>query len=320
MSLVAAEFVRLLLDLPGLLQQAMVGAVPLALAGCGELAAQRAGVINVGIEGLMLGGCIAGFAVAALTGSAWLGFGAAVAAGALLAAGFAAATVLGRADQIVCGMAMNLLVVGISGTAWAALQDAGRDQLAPGAGFAPVALPGLGSLPFVGEVLAGQYGLAYAALALAAALGWLLARTRAGLIVRALGEAPDACAAAGVRVRAWRVGTVVAAGACAGAAGAYLSLMRVHGFVPEMTGGQGFLVLALVVFGRWRIGGLLAGCLLFGVLEAVQQRLQGGGMNAAVPYQLFKALPYLAALAALALLSRSAPGPAKLGQAWPEGR
>ena len=303
-----------------ILQQALVGAVPLALAGCGELAAQRAGIINVGIEGLMLGGCIAGFAVAALTGSAWLGLGAAVAAGALLAAGFAWATVIGRADQIVCGMAVNLLAVGISGSAWAALQDAGHGDLAPGAGFAPLALPGIEHVPVLGVVLAGQYGLGYVTLALAALVGWLFARTRAGLIVRALGEAPDACAAAGVRVQAWRIATVVAAGACAGAAGAYLSLMRVHGFAPEMTGGQGFLVLALVVFGRWRVAGLLAGCLLFGVLEAAQQRLQGAGMNALLPYQLLKALPYLAALVALALLSRSAPGPAKLGQAWPEIR
>ena len=306
--------------LASLLQQALLGAVPLALAGSGELAAQRAGVINVGIEGLMLAGCSAGFAVAALTGSAWLGLGAAILAGMVLAAGFAWATVIGRADQIVCGMAVNLLAVGISGTAWAALQAADHGYLGEGAGFAPVAIPGLGALPFIGEVVAGQYGLAYVALALALALAWLLTRTRAGLILRALGEAPDACAAAGVGVRRWRVGTVIAAGACAGAAGAYLSLMRVHGFAPEMTGGQGFLVLALVVFGRWRVGGLLAGCLLFGLLEALQQHLQGSGMNARVPYQVFKALPYVAALVALAVLSRSAPGPAKLGQAWPVER
>ena len=306
--------------LASLLQQGLLGAVPLALAGSGELAAQRAGVINVGIEGLMLAGCSAGFAVAALTGNAWLGLGAAILAGSLLAAGFAWATVIGRADQIVCGMAVNLLAVGISGTAWAALQGAGRGQLADGAGFSPVAIPGLGSLPMIGEVLAGQYGLAYIAVALALGLGWILARTRAGLIVRALGDAPDACAAAGVRVRRWRVGTVIFAGACAGAAGAYLSLMRVHGFAPEMTGGQGFLVLALVVFGRWRVGGLLAGCLLFGLLDALQQHLQGSGMNAVVPYQVFKALPYVAALVALAALSRSAPGPARLGQVWPVER
>lgn len=300
-----------------LIQQAMLSAVPLALAGSGELAAQRAGVINVGIEGLMLVGCIAGFAVAALTGNAWLGLGAAIAAGAGLAAGFAWATVFARADQIVCGMAVNLLAVGISGTAWAALQGTGHDQLAPGAGFAPLAM--LGTIPWVGGLLAGQYGLAYVTLALMALLGWMFARTRAGLIVRALGDAPDACAAAGIRVRAWRMATVTAAGACAGAAGAYLSVMRVHGFAPEMTGGQGFLVLALVVFGRWRVAGLFAGCLLFGFLEAIQQHLQGSGMNALVPYQLLKALPYVAALVALAVLSRSAPGPARLGQAWPPG-
>ena len=167
-----------------------------------------------------------------------------------------------------------------------------------------------------GPVLGDQYLLAYLTMALVGALAWALRRTRAGLIVRALGDAPDACAAAGVRVRAWRGGCLLFAGACAGAAGAYLSIMRTHSFVPLMTGGQGFVVLALVIFARWRLAGLVLGCLAFGALDSLQQHLQGLGLNAVVPYQLFKALPFVVALAALAIMARSAAGPRELGRSW----
>lgn len=303
-----------------LLRQATLAATPLALAGVGELVAQRSGVINVGIEGLMLTGCIAGFAVGAATGDGWLALAAAIAAGAALAGVFAVATVVARADQIVCGMAVNLIAVGASGAAWAELQRRDLAELPAGAGFAPIRVPGLADLPLIGPAFFDQYGLLWATLALAALLAWGLRRTRAGLIVRALGDEPAACAAAGVRVRLWRAGCVAFGGACAGAAGAWLSTMRVHGFNPEMTGGAGFLVLALVIFGRWRFGGLLAGCLLFGLIEAAQQRLQGSGWNALVPWQLLKAAPYLAALAALTVLARSAAGPARLAEPWPPER
>jgi simple sugar transport system permease protein len=294
--------------------------VPLVLAGLGELVAERAGVINIGIEGLMLTGCIAAFAAGAMSGSGAVAVVAAIGAAAALSGVFAVATVLARVDQIVCGMAINLLAIGASGTAWAALQASGYSDLPEGAGFEPVWPRGI-----------GQYALAWVTLALAATLWWKLRWTRAGLIVRSLGEAPEACAAAGIGVRRWRFGCVVFAGGCAGLAGAYLSVMRVHGFSPDMTGGQGFMVLALVIFGRWSVPGLVAGCLFFGAVESMQEHLQGfatAGSRAhestlqsiarQLPYQAFRALPYLVALLALAALTRSAPGPSRLGQPWPE--
>ena len=301
--------------------QAVTAAVPLVVAGLGELAAERAGVINIGIEGLMLAGCIGGFAGAALTGSAWIGLLVAVVAGSALALLFAAATVLGRADQIVAGMAINLLAVGGSGTVWMALQARGLADLPQTAGFAraPVG-DAVRDLPLLGPLLFDQYALMWVAVGLVGLAWWALRATRAGLVLTGLGEAPDACAAAGVDVRRWRMVVLIAAGALAGLAGAYLSIMRIHGFTPLMTGGMGFVVLALVIFGRWRVGGLVGGCLGFGALDSLQQHLQGSGLNNVVPYQVFKALPYVVALIALALLSRGRGGPAALGRPWPGER
>lgn len=296
----------------GLVQSALTAAVPLLLAGTGELIAQRAGVINVGLEGLILAGCIGGYAGASLSGDPWLGLVCAMVAGVVGAVIFALATVWARTDQIVAGMALNLLAIGGAGTVWHALQDSGHGTLPASAGFSRLILGGPSPLD--------QYGLGWFAVGLVLMAWWMLARTRAGLALRALGEAPEACAAAGINVRRWRTTAVIAAGACAGLAGAYLSIMRTHGFAPGMSGGIGFLVLALVIFGRWRIGGLVVGCLGFGLLDAGQQQLQSAGATGAVSYQILRAAPYLAALIALAALRGGDSGPSKLGRPWPEER
>jgi len=273
--------------------QAVAAATPLVLAGVGELVAERAGVMNVGIEGLMLVGCCAGFAAVALGGGPLLGLAAAMAAGAVLAGIFAAVVVGLRGDQIVAGMALNLLALGATGTAWQALQGADHGDLDHAAAVA--------CMDWFGPQVLGQSVMTWITLALAIAVAWLLAATRAGLILRSLGDSPEACAAAGIRVEWWRAGAVVAAGLCAGAAGAFLSIMRTRGFAPGMTGGQGFLVLALVIFGRWRVGGLIIGALGFGALNAYQQQMQSQDMGAIVPYQVFLMLPYVAALVVLCL-------------------
>src|SRR5687768_8568934 len=205
--------------------QAVTAAVPLVLAGIGETLAQRAGVLNVGIEGLLLTGCVAGFTGAALTGCAWSGLAAAIVASALLAALFAWATVVMRCDQIVTGMAINLLAVGGSGTTWLVAQGHGHAELSTQAGFQRGIVPGisaetqawLGDLPLIGPLVFAQYGLAAVTVSLAGAAWWVLTRTRAGVIIHALGDAPDACAANGIAVRRWRVGLVILAGALAGA-------------------------------------------------------------------------------------------------------
>jgi simple sugar transport system permease protein len=314
-----------------ILQQALTASVPLGTAGLGELVAERAGIINVGLEGLMLIGCIAAYVGAHAAGTA-AGGAAGIAAAALasmaLAAVFAFMTVWWRTDQIVTGTAINLLAAGLSTTLWAYLEPR-MAELPIGTGFERHPLGALANIPIVGPILFDQYALFYVLVVALLLVGLVLSRTRLGLILRALGEAPDACDAMGIDVRWWRTGAVVFTGLCAGVAGSYLSIMRDHQFAPNMTGGQGFLVLALVIFGRWRIGGLIAGCVFFGAVENLQQFLQSSEsfrlfLQAHVgierlPYQYFKMLPYLAALVALGAFARGRAGPACLGQPWPTG-
>ena len=313
-----------------LAQQMVAAAVPLVIAGIGELVAELAGVINIGIEGLMLMGCIAAY-VGAGGGYGSVGLAVGVLAGMAMAAIFACVSISGRADQIVCGAAINIFALGASGTVWTVYRHwRHRHDLSAslphGAGFHKWALPYLGHPPFFGRVIFDQYSLFYGGVLLGFAVWFMLRFTRMGLIIRSLGESPEACQAACIRVRAWRWGAVLFAGGCAGAAGAYLSIMRTHAFASDMTGGQGFVVLALVIFGRWSLTGLTIGCLFFGLINALQQVLQTARYTAHnalleslrhIPFQLFQMLPYLAALLALAVLSRNRPGPQALGQPWP---
>ncbi len=313
-----------------LAQQMIAAAVPLVMAGIGELVAELAGVINIGIEGLMLTGCIAAY-TAASCGYGSIGLCAGILGAMALAAMFATVAVSGRADQIVCGAAINILAVGASGTAWAVFQNWRQKHdmsvsLPHGAGFHKWPLPFLSRTPFFGPALFDQYTLCYVTILLGILVWWLLRYARLGLIIRSLGDFPEACQAAGIRVRAWRWGAVLFAGGCAGAAGAYLSIMRTHSFAADMTGGQGFVVLALVIFGRWNLFGLTAGCLLFGFINALQQVLQTARYTAHnrlleslqhIPFQWFQMLPYAAALLALAVMAKNRPGPRALGRAWP---
>ena len=302
--------------------QALTAATPLVLAGCGELVAERAGVLNIGIEGMMLTGCVTAFAVTAVSNNGWLGLLAGMVAAMVMGALFAVMVINARADQIVAGMAINLLALGVSGALWRALQAHDLTQLSQTAGFERpwIESQWLAELPVVGPLVFQQYGLSLATLGLLVLTWWMFCRTRWGVVMDALGQAPDAAAAAGESVHVWRWSAVLFAAGCAGAAGAFLSIMRTHAFVPEMTGGKGFVVLALVMFGRWRVGLMVAGCLLFGVTESVQQVLQSLPGSRAFPYQVFQVLPYIVALTALACLSRSAPGPAALGKPWPPQR
>ena len=303
------------------LKQSLQSATPLVIAGMGELVAQRCGVINVGIEGLMLMGCIAAYGGALLTGSAIGGVATAAIVGILFAAVFGLVTIWGRADQIVAGTAMNILAFGASTTLWTSLQKLQRPPttFAMPPLFDPLNVPGLSSIPLIGPAIFQQYTLFYVAILASIVLGYALTFTRFGLITRALGDAPEACDAAGISVRGWRTLCVLAAGAAAGIAGSYLSIMRGHSFQINMTGGQGFLVLALVIFGRWNVAGLVLGTLMFGAIDGLQTYLAGIPQAAqVVPHQLFDMLPYLATLVALAILSRSRAGPACLGKPWPQ--
>lgn len=303
-----------------ILHQSLTAATPLLLAGAGELVAERTGVLNIGIEGLMIAGALAAYAAVTTTGHTHAALPAAIAAGVLLAALFALVTIYAKADQIVAGAALNLLAFGASTAAWRSLDQLPKPATPP-AFYEPYALPYLSRIPLLGDLLFTQYGLFYATLLLTLALYLLLKFTRLGLIVTALGDAPDAADAMGIRVRRSRALALLFAGACAGAAGAYLSTMRNHSFQINMTAGRGFLVLALVIFARWSLPGLFAATLLFGALDALQSTLASlPGATSRIPHQLFEMLPYATTLLALAFLSTNNASPLHLTKPWPESR
>ncbi|MGL6045341.1 MAG: ABC transporter permease [Vogesella sp.] len=275
---------------------AMLGAAtPLLLAGLGELVAERAGVLNLGVEGMMLIGAIAGFA-GAVHGDVWSGLLAGSMAGMASSLLFAVPALSLAANQAACGLALTILGVGLS----AFIGQGYVSYSLPG--MAPLALPLLGELPLLGPVLFQQTPAVYLALLLFAATWWGLARTRWGLVLRAVGESPDAAHAIGYPVLAVRYAAVLFGGAMAGLAGAYLSTVYTPLWVQNMTAGRGWIAVALVVFATWQPGRLLLGALLFGFVTILQFNAQILGVK--VPVQLLAALPYLATIVVLVLISR----------------
>ena len=275
---------------------AMLGAAtPLLLAGLGELVAERAGVLNLGVEGMMLIGAIAGFA-GAVHGDVWSGLLAGSVAGMASSLLFAVPALSLAANQAACGLALTILGVGLS----AFIGQAYVSYSLPG--MAPLALPWLGELPLLGPVLFHQTPAVYLALLLFAATWWVLARTRWGLVLRAVGESPDAAHAIGYPVLAVRYAAVLFGGAMAGLAGAYLSTVYTPLWVQNMTAGRGWIAVALVVFATWQPGRLLLGALLFGFVTILQFNAQILGVK--VPVQLLAALPYLTTIVVLVLISR----------------
>jgi general nucleoside transport system permease protein len=299
-----------------LLEAAVRLAAPLLIAALGELVVERAGVVNIGIEGLMLTGAFAAFAVASASGSPAAGAGAAIGAALLLGAVFAGAAVIARADQIVVGTALNLLALGATGLGLRAVFPDGATD-APG--VADLALPGLGGLPLLGPVLFRQSPYVPGALALCAGVGLFLGRTRAGLGLRAVGEAARAADAEGIRVPAVRCAAVLFGAAAAGLAGSILTLSQSHVFTEGMTAGRGFIALTVVIFGRWRPLGALGAALFFGLASALQFRLQARGLG--IPYPVFLMFPYAVTLAVLAFAAGGGRAPADLGRPYArEGR
>lgn len=275
---------------------AMLGAAtPLLLAGLGELVAERAGVLNLGVEGMMLIGAIAGFA-GAVHGDVWSGLLAGSMAGMASSLLFAVPALSLAANQAACGLALTILGVGLS----AFIGQGYVSYSLPG--MAPLALPLLSELPLLGPVLFQQTPAVYLALLLFAATWWGLARTRWGLVLRAVGESPDAAHAIGYPVLAVRYAAVLFGGAMAGLAGAYLSTVYTPLWVQNMTAGRGWIAVALVVFATWQPGRLLLGALLFGFVTILQFNAQILGVK--VPVQLLAALPYLATIVVLVLISR----------------
>jgi len=294
-----------------LLEAALRLAAPLLLAALGELLIERAGLIDIGIEGTMLTGAFAGFVVAVATGSPLAGVAAAAAAGVAVGALFAAFAVTLRVDQIVVGTALNLLALGATGAFSRALYG-GAPPSAPTLG--PLAQGPLAELPWLGSLLFAQTAFVPAGLLLALALGIALARTRPGLRLRAVGEAARAADAEGVSVPGVRFAAVLIGSGLAGLGGAALSLAQSDSFTEGMTAGRGFIALAIVIFGRWSAGGVLLAALFFGFVSALQFRLQARGSG--IPYPVFLMFPYLVTLAVLAFASAGARAPADLGRAY----
>jgi len=303
-------------------------AAPLMLAALAGLYAERSGVVDIGLEGKMLAAAFAGAAVASLTGSAIFGLAAGIAAALLLALLHGVAAIAARGDQIVSGMAFNLIAAGATpslASAWFG-QRGTTPPLPAGARFGPITLPfaqSLGEIPLVGRVYAtiisGHTLPVYLAWLAVPLTAFVLARTRFGLRLRAAGESPESVDAAGLSVARLRFTALVVNGALCGVSGVCLSMAQGNGFLRDMSAGRGYLALAALIFGKWRPWPVLGACLLFAAADAVQARLQGvvlPGLGM-VPVQLIQALPYLITVAILAGFVGRARPPRALGRPYP---
>jgi len=269
----------------------------LAIASLGLLINEKAGVVNLGAEGMMLCAALAGFATVVATGSQTLGLLAGMLAGLLLAALFGLLVIWLNTNQYATGLALSLFGAGFSafaGTGYVQAKLPEQGQFA---------VPLLADLPWVGPALFRHHPLVYGALALVLLLVWWLYRTRSGLILRSVGESPDSAHALGYPVRLIRLGAVLAGGALCGLAGAYVSTYYTPLWVEGMIAGKGWIALALTTFATWRPARILLGAYLFGAVTMVQFHLQGQGIN--LPSQFLTMLPYLATILVLVLISRN---------------
>ena len=300
-------------------------ATPLILCAMAGLVSERSGIVDIGLEGKLLMGAFAAAAAAALTGSPWAGLAASLAASVMLALVHGFACITHRGEQIVSGVAVNILALGMTVVVANALFRHGghTPPLGTGERFSPISLPlseSLRDVPILGplyaELVSGHNLLVYAAFLSVALVRWLVWRTRFGLRLRAAGEMPEAVDSAGVSVSALRYRGILIAGLLCGLAGAYLSVAHGAGFVREMSAGKGFLALAALIFGRWKPVPVLFACLLFGLLDTVAPRLQGMDLPliGPAPVALISVLPYAMTVVLLAGFFGRAIPPRALGR------
>lgn len=295
--------------LSGLLAASVRMATPLIFGTGGEMFSERAGILNLGIEGMMTAGAMAAFTAAYFTGSPWLGAAAGALAGAGLGLLMALLTAGLKLNQHVSGLAVTFFGTGCSYFFYRLIFGAPLvpPTIAP---MAPAALPLLGGIPVLGEAFFRQYVLVYLAFLLVPLWRFFLFRTAPGLALRTSGENPAAADSAGISVGAVRTLSLAWAGALAGIGGAFLTVVQNNMFTFGTVAGRGWVCIALVVFARWMPGRVLLGALLFGLIDAVGLRLPGMGLG--IPYQLFLLLPYLATVVLLVLVGRRAAAPAAL--------
>lgn len=300
-------------ELTAILVSMVLSATPLLLAAAGELVTEKSGVLNLGVEGMMIVGAVVGFGAEYDSGSAVVGFAAAAAGGALLAALFGVLTLFFLANQVATGLALTIFGLGLSaliGTAYIGKPLPHLPQLD---------IPGVSDLPVIGPLIFGQDAVVYLSVAVTIAIGWFLSGTRAGLVLRSVGENHEAAHALGYPVRRIRFLAVLFGGAMSGLGGAYLSLAYTPFWSQGMTAGRGWIALALVVFATWKPLRLLLGAYLFGFFSIAQLHAQGFAVPIAPEF--LSMLPYLATILVLVVISRDAKrirlnAPASLGKAF----
>jgi simple sugar transport system permease protein len=306
-------------------------ATPLILCAMAGLVSERAGIVDIGLEGKLLIGAFAAAAVAAWAGSAWAGLGAAILASMLFSLIHGFACITHRGDQIISGLALNILASGLTIVLGIALFRIGGQTPALGAEerFTPISLPGANSLadvpwfgPFWSELISGHSLPVYMAVVSVPLIWWIVWKTRFGLRLRAVGEMPAAVDSAGVSVSWLRYRAVLIAGILCGIAGAFLSTAYGSGFVPEMSAGKGYIALAALIFGKWRPSSVLIACLLFGFLEAAANRMQGTKLPLVgeLPVEFILILPYVATVVLLVGFFGKAIPPKALGTPYVKER
>jgi ABC-type uncharacterized transport system permease subunit len=281
-----------------LASSAVVAAIPLMFAGAGELVAEKSGVLNLGVEGMMLMGAVTGYAVTAITGNPWLGIVASIVAGVLMSLIFAFLTITMLANQVATGLSLTIFGIGLS-----AYVGKPYTSAAVRASIDVLPIPGLASIPVIGPAFFMLTPLGYLAFIMFGVIGWFLYRTRAGLVLRSVGESPTVAHSVGFPVIGVRYGATLFGGGMAGIAGGYYSIVYLHLWQEQLTSGRGWIALALVVFATWRPGRLLIGALLFGAVMALQFYAQAIGVP--IPTQFLAMLPYIATVVVLVLISRN---------------
>jgi simple sugar transport system permease protein len=294
-----------------LIASLMVASVPIMLAAIGELVVEKAGVLNLGVEGMMIMGAICGFITAVETGSPFLGFLGGAAGAALLGLIFAFLTQSLLANQVATGLALTMFGLGLS-----SLLGQGYNGIKPPP-TGPLPFGPLADLPLLGTILFEHDWMVYASIAIIAAVWWVLKSTKLGLIIRAVGESHDAAHALGYKVNRIRLGCILFGGAMAGLGGAYISLVRVPQWVDGITAGAGWIALAIVVFASWKPWRVLIGAYLFGGITVLQLNLQAAGTK--IPVEYLSMSPYLVTIIVLVIMSSgkgraSLNAPAALGQ------
>ncbi|MDK2464464.1 MAG: ABC transporter permease [Candidatus Korarchaeota archaeon] len=293
---------------------------PLLLAGAGEILVERCGILNLGLEGIMLLGAFSGFIVTYYTGSPWIGVLAAILVGMAANAMFGFMTVSLALDQVVTGLALTLMASGATFYLYRAIFGWYTSPVPPHVTtvIRETPIPILSSIPVIGPVLFNQTAFTYAALLSIPLLYFVLARTRVGLEITASGEDPQVADYLGVDIVRLRYLTLLAEGALGGVAGALLSISQYNMFLDNMTAGRGFIVIAMIILGRWDPLKMTLGTLLFAFADSLQLRIQASGLLtlAWFPYQFALMLPYLLTLIALVIVGRGVKGPASLGKPY----